>query len=136
MIKALKSLWVKSGIALVLGLGVAALYIFSRRTEDMDLVQWYRVLCDGFTIPGLMMILVGLLFWLGNLGAFYAFGYLFRYVIKAFAPCAIKIGRYLDYVEEQREKQLKGFGFLFVAGGILMTVAIVFLALFYGVYVE
>ena len=136
MIKALKSLWVKSGIALVLGLGVAALYIFSRRTEEMDLVQWYRVLCDGFTIPGLMMILVGLLFWLGNLGAFYAFGYLFRYVIKAFAPGAIKIGRYLDYVEEQREKQLKGFGFLFVAGGILMTVAIVFLALFYGVYVE
>ena len=136
MIKALKSLWVKSGIALVLGLGVAALYIFSRRTEDMDLVQWYRVLCDGFTIPGLMMILVGLLFWLGNLGAFYAFGYLFRYVIKAFAPGAIKIGRYLDYVEEQREKQLKGFGFLFVAGGILMTVAIVFLALFYCVYVE
>lgn len=136
MIKALKSLWVKSGIALVLGLGVVALYIFSRRTEDMDLVQWYRVLCDGFTIPGLMMILVGLLFWLGNLGAFYAFGYLFRYVIKAFAPGAIKIGRYLDYVEEQREKQLKGFGFLFVAGGILMTVAIVFLALFYGVYVE
>jgi hypothetical protein len=136
LIKALKSLWVKSGIALVLGLGVAALYIFSRRTEDMDLVQWYRVLCDGFTIPGLMMILVGLLFWLGNLGAFYAFGYLFRYVIKAFAPGAIKIGRYLDYVEEQREKQLKGFGFLFVAGGILMTVAIVFLALFYGVYVE
>lgn len=136
MIKALKSLWVKSGIALVLGLGVAALYIFSRRTEDMDLVQWYRVMCDGFTIPGLMMILVGLLFWLGNLGAFYAFGYLFRYVIKAFAPGAIKIGRYLDYVEEQREKQLKGFGFLFVAGGILMTVAIVFLALFYGVYVE
>lgn len=136
MIKALKSLWGKSGIALVLGLGVAALYIFSRRTEDMDLVQWYRVLCDGFTIPGLMMILVGLLFWLGNLGAFYAFGYLFRYVIKAFAPGAIKIGRYLDYVEEQREKQLKGFGFLFVAGGILMTVAIVFLALFYGVYVE
>ena len=136
MIKALKSLWVKSGIALVLGLGVAALYIFSRRTEEMDLVQWYRVLCDGFTIPGLMMILVGLLFWLGNLGAFYAFGYLFRYVIKAFAPDAIKIGRYLDYVEEQREKQLKGFGFLFVAGGILMTVAIVFLALFYGVYVE
>jgi hypothetical protein len=136
LIKALKSLWVKSGIALVLGLGVAALYIFSRRTEDMDLVQWYRVLCDGFTIPGLMMILVGLLFWLGNLGAFYALGYLFRYVIKAFAPGAIKIGRYLDYVEEQREKQLKGFGFLFVAGGILMTVAIVFLALFYGVYVE
>ena len=136
MSKALKSLLIKSGIALVAGLILSAIYISGRDFSELELVGQYRVLCDGFTVPGLMMVLVGLLFWLGNLGAFYAFGYLFRYVIKAFAPGAIKIGRYLDYVEEQREKQLKGFGFLFVAGGILMTVAIVFLALFYGVYVE
>lgn len=134
MSKALKSLLIKSGLALTLGLGVSVIYISSRGYADLELVEQYRTLCDGFTIPGLMMILVGLLFWLGNLGAFDAFGYLFRYVIRSFAPGAIKIGRYLDYIEERREKRLKGYGFLFIAGGILMAVAIVFLVLFYTVY--
>lgn len=134
MSKQLKSLLIKSGTALVLGLGIALAFYNSRNGEALDLVEQYRVLCDAFTIPGLMMILVGLLLWLSGLGALDAIGYLFRYVVQAFVPGVTKVAHYLDYVEEQREKRAKGYGFLFVAGGILMVVAIVYLVLFYGVY--
>ena len=134
MSKQLKSLLIKSGTALVLGLGIALAFYNSRNGEALDLVEQYRVLCDAFTIPGLMMILVGLLLWLSGLGALDAIGYLFRYVVQAFVPGVTKVVHYLDYVEEQREKRAKGYGFLFVAGGILMVVAIVYLVLFYGVY--
>ena len=134
MSKQLKSLLIKSGTALVLGLGIALAFYNSRNGESLDLVEQYRVLCDAFTIPGLMMILVGLLLWLSGLGALDAIGYLFRYVVQAFVPGVTKVAHYLDYVEEQREKRAKGYGFLFVAGGILMVVAIVYLVLFYGVY--
>ena len=134
MSKQLKSLLIKSGTALVLGLGIALAFYNSRNGEALDLVEQYRVLCDAFTIPGLMMILVGLLLWLSGLGALDAIGYLFRYVVQAFVPGVTKGAHYLDYVEEQREKRAKGYGFLFVAGGILMVVAIVYLVLFYGVY--
>ena len=134
MSKQLKSLLIKSGTALVLGLGIALAFYNSRNGEALDLVEQYRVLCDAFTIPGLMMILVGLLLWLSGLGALDAIGYLFRYVVQAFVPGVTKVEHYLDYVEEQREKRAKGYGFLFVAGGILMVVAIVYLVLFHGVY--
>lgn len=134
MSKAFKSLLIKSVVALVLGLGVAFAYYSSRSEDVVGLVEQYRVLCDAFTIPGLMMILVGLLLWLSGLGALDAIGYLFRYVIQAFVPGVTKVSHYLDYVEEKRESRAKGYGFLFIAGGILMAVAIVYLVLFYGVY--
>ena len=41
------------------------------------------------------------------------------------------MGHYLDYVEERREKRVKGYSFLFIIGGSLLAISLVFLVLFY-----
>jgi hypothetical protein len=92
----------------------------------------YRVLCDAFTVPGMLLIMSGLLMFVANEGALDGLSYLGHYLKNMFIPGSRnKTKRYFDYVEGKREKRVKGFGFLFVVGGVCMLIALVFLGLFY-----
>ena len=114
---------------------VAWWYADSRWEEGMDLVLQYRVLCDAFTIPGAMMVLVALLLSLNNLGALDTIAYLMSYLPRMIAPGAFgEPEQLLDFVEKRREKRSKGFGFLYVVGFIFLGIAVYYLFMFYSVF--
>lgn len=121
--------------AAAVGAAVAWWYANSRWEEGMELVLQYRVLCDAFTIPGIMMVLFALLFTLNNLGALDTIAYLLSYLPRMIAPGAFgEPEKLIDFVEHRREKRSKGFGFLYIVGFIFLGIAIYYLVQFYRVF--
>ncbi len=114
---------------------MAWLYISLREFEAEPRVEQYRILSDAFTIPGILLLMAGCLFWISGLGALDGFLYAGMYAIRALIPWGRhKSEKYADYVERRRERKVKGYGFLFIAGGVTMLISIVFMVLFYQLY--
>ena len=135
MSERLKTNLLKYGITGAVCLGLAALYCGLRGLGGMTGAEKYRVLCDGFTIPGLIALCVGALLWVSNDGFFYGLSYCLHVAWRALLPGGRqKTERYYDYVTRKKEKKVSGYGFLFICGGVCMAIAIVFLILFYRVY--
>ena len=125
----------KYGISGAVCLGLAVFYCAVRDFSQMELVEKYRTLCDGFTIPGLLCLCVGVLIWASNDGFFHGLSYCLNVAWRALIPGGrYKHERYYDYVIRKKEKRIPGYGFLFLCGGVCMAIAIVFLVLFYRIY--
>ena len=101
--------------------------------ETADPAERYRLLCDGFFVPGALLVCAGALIFASNHGAFYGISYSARYVARMFVPSSGKRDEsYGDYVRRKSEKgNITGYGFLFVTGGAFLAVALIFLVLFY-----
>ena len=131
---------VKYGISAGLALLLAYAFVSFRVEELSDLarlseVELYRILCDAFTVPGLLFLMAGLLMTVSNAGALDGVGYVVSNAVKMLIPGkAAKMERYKEYLDRKRENRPKGYGFLYVVGGATMAVAMVFLLLFYQVY--
>lgn len=127
---------IKYGISGGLCLVYAVYHCISRNVSEMAVVDLYRTVADGFTVPGMLCIFAGLIVWLSNEGALNGVSY----VLKAAVQSLIFLGRrgpvekYGDYVENQRKKQTKGYSFLFVTGAVCLAVTAVFLVLYYQAY--
>lgn len=119
---------------------LVGLYVGLRDFKGVSLMEKYRMLCDAFTIPGVLLILFGALVWASDLGGFYGIGFVFNYAKKSlthfFVPGSLgNTESYYDYIERKKsEGHLTGYGFLFIVGGITMAIALVFLFLFYQYY--
>lgn len=135
MSKQLKTGIIKYAVTFAIALSLVAYYAFSRDIFTQELVMQYRILCDGFFLPGVFLIFFGLLFIMNNVGALDAISYLLKYAVRTFVPGAFSdMPRYLEYVEARREKRVKGFEFIFIVGAVLLAISVVFLILFYSVY--
>ena len=121
-------------LAIVAGLGLAFLYISLRDFSEAPPLEKYRMLCDAFTIPGVMMLAIGALVAVANEGIFYGIGYALSYLGRALTFRGSKQERYYDYVERKRAKHVSGYGFLFIVGAGFMAIALIFLILFYRLY--
>jgi len=129
-----KALLLKYGITGVVG-GLLAwltldLHGFSR---TMPKLEQYRLLCDAFTIPGLILIMVGFLVMIANAGNFLGLGYAAKHAVKMLIPFGNKKDeRYYDYYQrKQQQGKVTGYGFIFITGLVFMAVAMVFFVLFY-----
>ena len=130
-----KAAWLKYGIAGGVCLALAAVYCLLRDFSALTLMEKYRVLCDAFTVPGLLMLAVGSLLWVSNDGFFCGLGYCLNVVWRALLPGGRrKAERYYEYVERHRQKKAAGYGFLFAWGGVCMAIAALFMLLFYRLY--
>lgn len=103
-----------------------------------DLAEKYRILSNAFTSPGVILLAVGTLVWVSTTGALdmysYAVGGLFRRLIPgARLTNPAEKETFYDYTQRKKEKRIKGYSFLFVAGGVFTAVGIVFLVLFHTV---
>lgn len=135
MSKRVKLLLAKYGGSAAFVALMAWLYINLRDFDGAKLVDQYRMLSDAFTVPGILLLMFGCLIWISNLGALDGLAYAVSFAIRSLIPGArYKDEKYADYVERHREKRLKGYGFLFISGGVTMVVAIVFMILFYNLY--
>ena len=131
----LKANLLKYGITGGICVALVWLYISQRDFAAQETMEQYRILCDAFTIPGIIAIMVGFLLAISNDGFFLGIAYCMDVTLKALVPGGrLKIKKYYDFVQERKGKKVTGFGFLFVVGGICMAAALIFMALFYRLY--
>lgn len=114
----------------------AYIYISNRNFAELELVDRYLVLCDAFTVPGMILLMIGCLVWASTQGALDGLGYAIKITIATFIPGKRLEAdeRYGDYLERKRSNRAKGYGFLFYSGLATMAVALVFMGLFYSLY--
>ena len=130
----LKSILIKCGITAVVGVGMVFLVLnlhgFSALSNQSE---QFRLLADAFTIPGVIMIMVGLLIAVANGGIFNGVSYVVGFAVKMLVPGAGKDHeRYGDYVERKQAKgKVRGYGFLFLVGIVFVLIAAVFTVMFY-----
>lgn len=101
-------------------------------SSTMPKLQQYRLLCDAFTIPGVILVMVGFLVMIANAGNFLGLGYAVKHAVKMLIPFGNKKDeRYYDYYQRKQQGKITGYGFIFVTGVLFMAVAMVFFTLFY-----
>ena len=130
----LKKNILKYGISFTVALWLAYTFI-NLRVDLQDpaatpLLEWYRIICDAFTIPGLTFLGLGGLVTLSNQGALDGLGYAATVAFKMLIGAGARQERYREYLERRRANRLRGYGFLYVVGGACTIVALVFLILF------
>jgi hypothetical protein len=135
--------WVKNAlkygitcaICLVLTVSYVTMRVDLTKLGEVPAVMLNRVLCDGVTVPGIIVLMLGCLVWLSTQGALDGVGYLMYYAVKALIPGKRgDIERYGDYVERKRANRVTGYGFLIITGLVFMGFAAIFMILFYSVY--
>ena len=111
-------------------------YLSPRGYDEAAQVDKYLMLCDAFTIPGIVLIMVGALVWVSTTGFLDGLAYCIRFAIFSLIPGKRleRDEKYADYVERKSEKRMKGYGFLFWSGIATLIVSFVFMALFYSLY--
>ena len=130
--KNLKKYGITVGLSLLLAYFYAALRIDWANTESVSL---YRTLCDAFTVPGLLLVMSGLLMTFSNAGAMDGLGYVVVNGLKMLIPGGgMKTETFKDYLERRRNNRVRGYGFLYVTGFGCLAIAAVFMILFYSVY--
>lgn len=130
---------VKYGITVAVG-AVMSYIVFVNYgyTPNLPAAERYKILCDAFSIPGIMLTMIGALVFLSNEGAMDGISFLMGGLFKRLMP----IGRwrdekdetYAEHIARKRANRVTGYGFVFVVGGAYLAVAAVFMILFYQVY--
>ncbi|MDD6679064.1 MAG: DUF3899 domain-containing protein [Firmicutes bacterium] len=129
-----KSMLIKYGSCTAFTAAMAAVHVaLNRGFAEMETVQKYRVLCDAFSIPGLLLVLFGVLVWLINQGSLDGISYAVRTGLRHLIPGGglQQPESYWDYLEKRKQKRIRGYGFLFLAGAAALVISGVFMALFY-----
>lgn len=123
---------IKYGSCTVVTVLLMLAYLLPRDFPGAGLQDQYRMLCDAFFIPGILLILAGALVWVSGEGAFNGISYCLRVAAYALIPGKRKDAyeNYGDYVERKRQKKVGGYGFLFYYGMAVMALSLVFLALY------
>ena len=130
---------VTCGVALAIGILELVLQLWGAGSF-FELTRWeqMRLLCDAFTVPGMLLVLVGLLMLLVKQGAMDGLSYIGHYLVHAFVPWkrtdAQKYGDFITAKEEKRQQQDRHYGHLLVVGGVCIAISFLFLWLYYQYY--
>ena len=130
-----RSTIIKYAIATLIGLVIAASYIFASDVlKKQDTTEVMKIICDGFSVGGLLLLLSGLLTFCNKNGVFDGIGYSFEiiFVTKNWSTNRKFEDRrsFADYREEKAKKRSTSW-FLVIVGGVELIIALVFLGLYY-----
>lgn len=123
----------KCVIAAVAAVAVIVIYLLVHGFFDLEtLSDKYRTISNAFFVPGSLMICSGALIWISTMGFFDLFSFSFK---KLYERATFKreheFEKYYDYKEHKEEKgRATGYSFLFLVGGVLVFVSIIFDILF------
>ena len=115
-------------------MGAATFFILYIREHSAELAKdvFYLNLADAFTIPAVVVLMIGVLIWISTTGSFDMFSYGLSRAAKMFIPFKkYDDEKFYDYKMRMKEKRAKGYSFLFIAGGVYLVPAIVFNILYY-----
>ena len=132
--KTLRKYLIASGAAVLAGLLIMWLQGFF---SGLDVINQMRVLADAFSVPGVLLIMIGVLVWVGSEGLFDAFGYAFHHARAMFIPSfrAYRHVTFYDYKMEKAGKRPHGYSFLFFTGLGFLAIGIVFTVIHGIIYV-
>lgn len=114
------------GAFAVMGAGTAVVLILREHSTMLDKAQKYLNLADAFTIPSVVMLMLGVLVWISTTGSFDILGYAFKRAKEAFVPSKYTHEQFYDYKVRKDQHRKKGYGFMFISGGIYVIPAIIF----------
>ena len=110
--------------------GCAIWFVLSNRGffESNDTVARMMYLADAFTIPGVVLLMVGVMTWMSSkYGLFDGVTYSLGRLARSLVPGKnLSDERYYDYKEKKAASRKTGYLFLFITGGALTLVAVVF----------
>ena len=91
----------------------------------------FKILCDCFTVPGLVLVFVGLLVVCSNGGTFDMLGF----GVKKFFGLFKKESDKQTFYEYRQNKlaNRRSFWYLLVVGGVFVAAAVIFLILYHNV---
>lgn len=129
-----KKPWLKYVIATAIGFAVMLLILNARGVfaGGLDQAALYGALCDGFFVPGILILCIGCMIFVSQQGAFDALSFGVKLLINLLKPSGIKGGgeTFTDYKARKAAEPHSPFGFLILVGGLFMIVAVVFQVLF------
>lgn len=102
--------------------------------KGLPAVDVFRILSDAFLVPGILLLMAGILMWISKEGALDSLSWGARKFTGALGPKKDeKEETFLEYVEKRREERTKGFGFLLITGTLMLLISLLFLFLFFKV---
>ena len=135
MSKRIRSAVTKYGCCAFFVMLMVYLYIVQRPYSGAEQMEKYRMMCDAFSIPGIVLVMLGCLVWVSTTGFFDSLGFILSMAFRSLIPGGrLRDERYIDYVERKRENRAKGYGFLFVSGVVTLVISGVYMYLFYQLY--
>ena len=101
-------------------------------SSDDSLAVKYTILSDSFFVPGIIMLLVGLLIWVSTTGFFDALAYGATVFIKGFTRFkrTERFERFYEYKERKAEGRGFTHGYLLISGLVYLLIGVVFTMLF------
>ena len=114
------------GAFALMGAATTIVLMLREHSNTLDGAQKYLNLADAFTIPSVIMLMLGVLVWVSTTGSFDMIGYGLKKAKDAFFPSKYTHEQFYDYKVRQDEKRIKGYGFMFISGGIYLVPAIIF----------
>lgn len=126
-----------TAVCIAVGAAIASVYLKGHWFEMAKTpAERYRLLCDAFTISGIVLVAVSALVLVYNTGLFTGITYGLRGVKDIFLPfLRQEYIPYREYRKKKQEKKVKGYAFIFFTGLAFLAVAIYFMIRFYKVYV-
>ena len=115
-------------------MGIATWIILALRGQSPELAQDVRYLnlADAFTIPSVIMLMVGVLVWVAGKGTFDMLTYGISRAATSLIPGFKGTNeKFYDYKMRKAEKPKMDFVFLLISGGVYFIPAIVFNILYY-----
>ena len=134
MKNSVRSVLLRYGITAACGAAIVLLVLdlhgYSSLTTDLER---YRLLSNAFTIPGTVILMIGLLVLISGTGIFDGLSYVLNWLRLTLLPFG-KQERYYDHVQRRHARKTPNGLFLIIVGAAYLAVAIVFLVLFYTIY--
>ena len=118
--------------SLVIGAGIFCLFFFLRNQTIVAAV-------DGAAVGAMVVLFLGLLFWMAHLGAFDTFAFGFKQLgSMLFAKDARRDGTYADYREARKEKRNdSSYNFVsIIIAGLVLSIVLLVLEIIYKTRVQ
>ena len=113
-----------------IGLIFSALIIFGKGAFcQNEIKDTYKILADGFFVPGILFVCFGLLIFSSNEGTFDMLAFGFKWLINTFKKDMPRMGTFYDYRMSRREKS-KSFGYICIVGLFFVAISALFAYLY------
>lgn len=98
----------------------------------VNATQIFKILADGFTLPGVLFLGVGALVWVASTGALDGIAYSLGRAGRMLIPFSKKTDEtFYDYKTRKAESRTGGYGFILVTGAVCLAISVVFIVLYY-----
>ncbi len=131
----MKKKLIRYSVTLGVGLAIALIVSFAKSLYWQDTAaDVMRALSDCFVVPGMLLLLFGLLVVCSNGGTFDMLGYGTRKVLLLFRRKQDEKDKetFYDYRKRKQESK-RSFAYLLICGGVYIFIGLIFLILYYNV---